>query len=169
VCVVCFFHLSSLYDWPLGCRVSTQINENWIELLLVPSSQRTLLFSVSFNSRLLSATNLFRVQKFNRFCGLVVRVPGQRSRVRFPALPHFLRSSGSGTGSTQPRECEELLEWKISGSGSRKPILTAVGIRCADRSIPSIRKSWRRSLGRYGSLADIYYSFSHFPLPLEIL
>jgi hypothetical protein len=24
----------------------------------------------------------------------------QRSRVRFPALPHFLSSSGSGTGST---------------------------------------------------------------------
>ena len=28
----------------------------------------------------------------------------QRSRVRFPALPDFLISSGSGTGSTQPRE-----------------------------------------------------------------
>jgi hypothetical protein len=28
----------------------------------------------------------------------------QRSRVRFPAVPDFLRSSGSGTGSTQPRE-----------------------------------------------------------------
>ena len=28
----------------------------------------------------------------------------QRSRVRFPALPNFLSSSGSGTGSTQPRE-----------------------------------------------------------------
>jgi hypothetical protein len=28
----------------------------------------------------------------------------QRSRVRFPALPDFLRSSGSGTGYTQPRE-----------------------------------------------------------------
>jgi hypothetical protein len=28
----------------------------------------------------------------------------QRSRVRFPAVPHFLRSSGYGTGSTQPRE-----------------------------------------------------------------
>jgi hypothetical protein len=27
-----------------------------------------------------------------------------RSWVRFPALPDFLRSSGSGTGSTQPRE-----------------------------------------------------------------
>ena len=28
----------------------------------------------------------------------------QRSRVRFPVLPDFLSSSGSGTGSTQPRE-----------------------------------------------------------------
>ena len=28
----------------------------------------------------------------------------QRSRVRFPALPDFLSSSGSGTGSTQPRK-----------------------------------------------------------------
>ena len=28
----------------------------------------------------------------------------QGSRVRFPALPDFLSSSGSGTGSTQPRE-----------------------------------------------------------------
>ena len=28
----------------------------------------------------------------------------QRSRVRFPALPDFLSSSGSGTGSTQPHE-----------------------------------------------------------------
>jgi hypothetical protein len=28
----------------------------------------------------------------------------QRSRVRFPALPDFLRNSRSGTGSAQPRE-----------------------------------------------------------------
>jgi len=28
----------------------------------------------------------------------------QKSRVRSPALPDFLSSSGSGTGSTQPRE-----------------------------------------------------------------
>jgi hypothetical protein len=28
----------------------------------------------------------------------------QKSRVRFPALSDFLRSSGSGTGSTQPHE-----------------------------------------------------------------
>jgi hypothetical protein len=39
----------------------------------------------------------------------------QRSQVRFPALPDFLRSSGSGTGSTQPmRIIEELLERKVA-------------------------------------------------------
>jgi hypothetical protein len=32
----------------------------------------------------------------------------QRSRVRFPELPAFLSSSGSGTGSTQPREPREV-------------------------------------------------------------
>jgi hypothetical protein len=36
---------------------------------------------------------------------------------------------------------EELLECKSSGSGSRKPRLTAVGIRCADHVAPSILKS----------------------------
>jgi hypothetical protein len=41
----------------------------------------------------------------DRLCGLVVTFPGYRSRdplVRFPRLPDFLRSSGAGTGSTQP-------------------------------------------------------------------
>jgi len=32
----------------------------------------------------------------------------QRSRGRSPALPDFLSSSGSGTGSTQPREPREV-------------------------------------------------------------
>jgi hypothetical protein len=36
----------------------------------------------------------------------------QKSRVRFPALPDFLRSSGSGTGSTQPREYNWGATWK---------------------------------------------------------
>jgi len=43
----------------------------------------------------------------DRLCGLVVRVSGYRYRgLGFdpPALPDFLSSSGSGTGSTQPRE-----------------------------------------------------------------
>jgi hypothetical protein len=43
------------------------------------------------------------VNSVDRLCGLVVRVPGYRSRGP-GALPDFLRSSGSGTGSTQPRE-----------------------------------------------------------------
>jgi hypothetical protein len=33
-------------------------------------------------------------------------------QVRFPALPHFLRSSGSGTGFTQPREYNWGATWK---------------------------------------------------------
>jgi hypothetical protein len=41
---------------------------------------------------------------------------------------------------------EELLEWKSSGSGSRKPRLKAVGIRCADNATPSIRKKLALSL-----------------------
>jgi hypothetical protein len=39
---------------------------------------------------------------------------------------------------------EELLEWKSSGSGSRKSRFTAVGIRCIDHATPSIRKSWHQ-------------------------
>jgi hypothetical protein len=35
-----------------------------------------------------------------------------RSWVRFHALPNFLRSSGSGTGSTQPREDNWVATWR---------------------------------------------------------
>jgi hypothetical protein len=40
-------------------------------------------------------------------CGIVLKsswLQIKGSRVRFPALPDFLTSSGFGTGSTQPRE-----------------------------------------------------------------
>jgi hypothetical protein len=55
----------------------------------------------------------------DRLCGLVVRVLGSDSeaRVRFPVLPDFLKkkktdnSSGSGTGSTQPREYNWGATW----------------------------------------------------------
>ena len=62
----------------------------------------------------------------------------QRSRVRFPALPDFLSGSGSGTGSTQPREVKlrSYLNKKSSGSRFRKQSLTAVGIRCANHVTP---------------------------------
>jgi hypothetical protein len=34
------------------------------------------------------------------------------SRIRFPALPDFLRSSGSGTGSTEPRQDKRRDTWE---------------------------------------------------------
>ena len=44
----------------------------------------------------------------------------QRSRVRSPALPDFLSSSGSGTGSTLPREVKlrSYLNKKVAAPGS---------------------------------------------------
>ena len=44
----------------------------------------------------------------------------QRSRVRSPALPDFLSSSGSGTGSTRPREVKlrSYLNKKVAAPGS---------------------------------------------------
>jgi hypothetical protein len=44
-------------------------------------------------------------QSLERLCGQI-----QRSRVRLPALPDVLRSSGFGTESTQPRELHPLSE-----------------------------------------------------------
>jgi hypothetical protein len=42
---------------------------------------------------------IVRVREWSEFLATDPEVWG-----RFPALPDFLRSSGSGTGSTQPRE-----------------------------------------------------------------
>jgi hypothetical protein len=58
---------------------------------------------------LVSAGNLneFGGGYADRLCGLMVRVPGYRSRGPGSisgATRFFLRSSGSGMGSTQPRE-----------------------------------------------------------------
>jgi hypothetical protein len=85
----------------------------------------------------------------------------QRSLVPFPALPDFLSISGSGTGSTQPRERSWRAAWmKNQRLRSRKLRLTAVGIRYADHGTPlywqklaltSLTSS--RSLCRY-SFAD---------------
>jgi hypothetical protein len=60
-----------------------------------------------FLQRRIAYTELSSIIRLDdRLCGLVVRVPGYRSRGpgSIPTLPDFLRSSGSGTGSTQPRE-----------------------------------------------------------------
>jgi hypothetical protein len=82
----------------------------------------------------------------DRLCGLVIRVPGYRSRVPafdsrryqiFCEVVSLERGPLRIVGIT-----EELLEWKSSGFGSKKPRLTALGIRCADHATTSIRKSW---------------------------
>jgi hypothetical protein len=61
----------------------------------------------------------------------------QRSWVRFPALPDFLRSSES----IQPSEDNWGAIWmKKPRLRSRKPILSALGMRCSDQATPSTAK-----------------------------
>jgi hypothetical protein len=53
---------------------------------------------------IIGSNNVLTEGKLDGLSGLVVRVSGyiSRDRVRFPALPDVLTSSGPGTGSTQP-------------------------------------------------------------------
>jgi hypothetical protein len=89
----------------------------------------------------------------------VVRVPGYRSRVSGFDSRRYQIVWERGPLS-HLRITEELLEWRSSGSGSRKPRLTAAGIRRADHATPSIRKfgtnfaDKRRSLCWFSLLAD---------------
>jgi hypothetical protein len=78
----------------------------------------------------------------DRLCGLVVRVPGPEFRVPFPAPPDFLRSSGSGTGSTQPHEYNWGPTWKKRSGSGLETENTALGFRRADHVVPSIRRTW---------------------------
>ena len=76
----------------------------------------------------------------DRLCSLVVRVYGYRYRGPGFDPRHyqiFCVVVGLERGPLSlVRSIEELLEWKNSGSRSRKQRLTAVGIRCADHVTP---------------------------------
>jgi hypothetical protein len=79
----------------------------------------------------------------DRLYGLVVRVviwtTDPEVLVRFSALPDFLRSSRSGTGSIQPREDNWGDISRKYWLRPRKPRLTAMGVHCADHATFSIR------------------------------
>jgi hypothetical protein len=81
----------------------------------------------------------------DRLCGLVVRVPGYRSRgPGFDSRRYqiFWEVVGVERGPLSlMRIIEELFEWKSSGSGQENRINDR-GIRCADHATLSIRKSW---------------------------
>jgi hypothetical protein len=98
----------------------------------------------------------------DRFCDLVVRVPGYRSRGPGFDFWHYQivwEVVGLDRGILHIVSItEELLEWKSSGCGSRKPRLMAVGIRCADHAISCIRRSWQlTSLTRSSRSIDIVW------------
>jgi hypothetical protein len=58
-------------------------------------------------------------------------------RVQFQALPDSLRSSGSGTGSAQPREYRRDGAWKkIIATPVQRTKITAVRISRADYARP---------------------------------
>jgi hypothetical protein len=86
-----------------------------------------------------------KFNSFDRFCGLVVRVPGYRSRGhRFDSWHYqiLLRSNGSGTGSTSiVGTIEELLERKRSGS-SLESREYGRGDRYDGHATPYTCKSW---------------------------
>jgi hypothetical protein len=76
----------------------------------------------------------------DRLCGLVVRVPDYTSRgTGFDSRRYQIFWEVVGLERVQlslVRIIVELFEWKCSGSGLEKPILTALGIGCTDHATP---------------------------------
>jgi hypothetical protein len=101
------------------------------------------------HSKLITMYYLYLIsleQLNDHLCGLVVRVPGYRSRgPRFDSRRYqiFWEVLGLERGPLSlVRITENLFEWKYSGSCPGKSRLTAAGIRWTDHSTLSTRKRW---------------------------
>jgi hypothetical protein len=98
------------------------------------------------------------ISRYDRLCGLVVRVPGYRSRTP-RSIPGTTKFSEEWVWNGVHSTVDELLERKTSGSslenrecGSRDVTLTTLHPLSAKVGTNFTDK--RRSLGRYSSLAD---------------
>jgi hypothetical protein len=103
--------------------IQVAMSYQWLLLVLSKGRDRVgvYFFSPEGGNRLIQKHCVYRYLEWPPLWStglLVYWLQIQRSRVRFPALPDFLRSSGFGTGSTQPLSTTEvLLGRKSSGSG----------------------------------------------------
>jgi hypothetical protein len=82
-----------------GCKILWSeihkfINFIWNNEELPDQWKKSVIIPVHKNREKTDCSNYRRIS---------LRLRGLEVRVRFPELPNFLRSSGSGTGSTQPR------------------------------------------------------------------
>jgi hypothetical protein len=113
---------------------------------------RTSLISLRGDACLSSRSSCFIAgNNGDRLCRLVARVPGYRCRGPGYDSRRYQIVVGLERGPLSlVRIIEELREWKSCGSGSRKPRLTAVGIRCGDHATPSIRKKLALTSPRSG-------------------
>jgi hypothetical protein len=103
---ICFIDYAPIVKW---YNIVTCRGYAWRKLRVLDGMIGFISTSVTIS---LNYNQYSAIERFNWSSGQCSCLQIQRSRVRFPALPDFLRSSGSGTGSTQPREYNWGATWK---------------------------------------------------------